>query len=217
MLSPTDPTGILFPADSVGILFPVVPAGIPFPLGPDHDGTLSPADPAGILCPADLAELVTLDGAGSADAGILFPAVVAEFPISMDPAGVLLPTDLAEFDTVGVVDMAVVGEVLPAVPDVFDSPDLVAMVGVDTVKTVEEIPMVYDDDCDIRDPRNDFETVDGMPVYYGGDFNDSAVKTLVILLMRIGWTGITLTLRMDVLGVSRMIGRPGCLVLHVPL
>ena len=24
-----------------------------------------------------------------------------------------------------------------------------------------------------KDPRNEFETVDGMPVYYGGDLNDS--------------------------------------------
>ena len=68
--------------------------------------------------------------------------------------------------------MAVVGEVLPAVPDVLDSPDLVAMVGVDAVQTVEGIPMDYGDDCDIWDPRNDFETVDGMPVCYGGDLND---------------------------------------------
>ena len=150
-LSPTDPAGILFPADSAGILFPAIPAEIPFPVGCDHDGTLSPTDPAGIL----------------------FPAVVAEFPISMDPAGVLLPTDPAESDTVGVLDMAVVGEVLPAVPDVFVSPDLVAMVGVDAVQTVEGIPMDYDDDCDIRDPRKDFETVDGMPVYYDGEVNDS--------------------------------------------
>ena len=28
-------------------------------------------------------------------------------------------------------------------------------------------------DSDMWDPRNDFETVDGMPVYYGGYFNYS--------------------------------------------
>ena len=72
----------------------------------------------------------------------------------------LLPTDPAEFDTAGVVDMAVIGEVLPAVPDIFNSPDLVAMFGVDVIKTGEGIPMDYGDDCDIWDPRNDFETVD---------------------------------------------------------
>ena len=55
----------------------------------------------------------------------------------------------------------------------FDSFAVVAMIGVDAVQTVEGIPMDYDDDCDIRDPQNDFETVDIMPVYYDGDFNDS--------------------------------------------
>ena len=150
-LSPTDPAGMLFPADYAGILFPAIPTEIPFPVGPDQDGTLSPTDPAGIL----------------------FPAVLAEFPISMDPVAAMLPPDPAKFDIGGVVDMAVVGEVLLAVPDVFNSLDVVAMVGVDAVQTVEGIPMDYGDDCDNPDPRNNFETVDGMPVYYGGDFSDS--------------------------------------------
>ena len=69
--------------------------------------------------------------------------------------------------------MAVVEEVHPAVPDVFVSRAVVAMVEVDAVQTREGIPMDCDDDGDMRDPRNDFETVDGMPVYYGGDFDDS--------------------------------------------
>ena len=54
-------------------------------------------------------------------------------------------------------------------PDVVHGCAVVAMVGVDAVHTGKEIPM----DCDMWDPRNDFETVDLMPVYYGGDFNDS--------------------------------------------
>ena len=90
----------------------------------------------------------------------------------MGPAGMLLPTDMAEFDTVGVVDVAVAGEVLPAVPDVFHRPELVAMVGVGEVVTLEGIP-VDCDDYEYKDPRNEFETVDGMPVYYVGDFYDS--------------------------------------------
>ena len=104
----------------------------------------------------------------------------------MDPAGVLLPTDPAEFDTVCVVEVTVVGKVLPVVPVVCDSPDLVAMIGVDAVKTVEGIPIDYGDDSDIQDPRNDFETVDGMPVYYGGDVNDSDCEDPHDLVMRIG-------------------------------
>ena len=46
------------------------------------------------------------------------------------------------------------------------------MVEVDAVQTGEGIMMDCDDDGDMRDPQNDFETVDGMPVYYGGDFDD---------------------------------------------
>ena len=41
---------------------------------------------------------------------------------------------------------------------------------------MEGIPVDYGDDCDdyeYKDPWNEFETVDGMPVYYGGDFIDS--------------------------------------------
>ena len=56
---------------------------------------------------------------------------------------------------------------------------VVAMVGIDALHTGEEIPMDCDADSDMLEiipripPRNDFETVDGMPVYYGGDLNDS--------------------------------------------
>ena len=40
----------------------------------------------------------------------------------------------------GVVDVAVAGEVLPALPDVFDRPELVAMVVAGEVETVEGFP-----------------------------------------------------------------------------
>ena len=93
---------------------------------------------------------------------MLFPAVVAR-----------LPADPSVFDTGSVVDMAVMEEVGPAVPDVIHGCAVVAMVGVDTVHTGEEILMDCDADSDMWDPWNDFETVDAMPVYYGGDFNDS--------------------------------------------
>ena len=103
---------------------------------------------------------------------ILFPAVLTEFPVLADPVVALFPPDPTVFDTGRVVDMAVVEEVRPAVPDVFVSRAVVAMVEVDAVQTGEGISMDCDDDGDMRDPRNDFETVDGMPVYYGGDFDD---------------------------------------------
>ena len=124
--------------------------GIPFPVDTDIDGMLSPTDPAGML----------------------FPAVLTEFPVLMDPVVALLSPDLTVFDIGSVMDMAVIEEVRPAVPDVFDSRAVVAIVEVDAAQTGEDIPMDCDADCDMQDPRNDFETVDGMPVYYGGDFND---------------------------------------------
>ena len=43
------------------------------------------------------------------------------------------------------------------------------MVGFDTVRMGEETPMDCDGECAEWDIRNEFETVDGMPVYYGGD------------------------------------------------
>ena len=149
-LSPTDPAGILFPTDSAGMLFPAIPAGMSFPVDPDIDGTLSPTDPAGVL----------------------FPAVLMEFPVLKDPVVAQLPAYITVFDTGSVVDVAIMEEMRPAVPDVGDSRAVVAMVGVDAVQIGEEIPVDCDDYCDMRDPRNDFEMVDGMPVYYGGDFDD---------------------------------------------
>ena len=79
--------------------------------------------------------------AGLADAGILFPAVTAGILISANPAGILFPADLAELDTVGVVDVAVAGEVPPTVSDVSDRTELVAMIVADGVETVEGIPV----------------------------------------------------------------------------
>ena len=148
-----------------------------------------------------------------ADAGILFPAVTAGIPISADPARILIfPADLAELDTVGVVDVAVAGEAPLTVPDVFDRPELVAMIVAYEVETVEGIPVDYSgdyDDSDYKDPQNEFETMDGMPVYYGGDLNDSDCEDPLILLTKIGWIGVFLTLHMDIVGFSRMTGGGG--------
>ena len=119
------------------------------------------------------------------------------------PAGILFPADLAELDTVGVADVAVAGVAPLAVPDVLDGPELVAMIVADEVETVDGIPVDYGgdyDDSDYRDPRNEFETVDGMPVYYSGDYNDSDCEDPAILHMKSGWFGVILTLQMDIVG-----------------
>ena len=110
------------------------------------------------------------------------------------------------------------GEAALVVPDVFDRPELVAMIVAGEVETVEGIAVKYGDDCDeYKDPQNEFETVDGMPVYYGSDFNDSDCEDPVILLTKIGWSGVIFTLWMDIVGFSRMTGRPSCLLRNVPL
>ena len=151
MLFPADPAGILFPADlaepaTVGVT-DLANAGILFPAV--LAGIPFPADPAWILFPADLAEPVTVGVADLADAGILFLAVPAGIPIPTDPAGIPFPSDLAEPVTIGVADLAVAGAPPLAVPDVFTELELVTMNVADAV-----------------------EAVDGIPVYYGGDYDD---------------------------------------------
>ena len=85
---------------------------------------------------------------------------------------VCMYADPTVIDARSVVDMAVVDEVRPAVPDVVHGRAVVAMVGIGPVHTEEECPMDCDADYDTWDPRNGFEMVD-VPVYYGGDFDDS--------------------------------------------
>ena len=70
-------------------------------------------------------------------------------------------------------DMDVTVDNCQTVPDVIWDRAVVAMVGLDTVRMGEETPMDCDGECAEWDIRNEFETVDGMPVYYGGDLYDS--------------------------------------------
>ena len=199
-LSPTDLAGILFPADPAGILFPAVPAGRPIP-----------PDPAVILFPADLAEPVTLGVTGLADAGILFPAV---------PAGILVPADSAELNTVGVADVAVAGEAPLVVPDVLDRPELVAMIVAGEVETVEGIPVENGDDCDdseYKDPGMNLRLWMGCPYITEVILMIRIVRIPVILRTKIGWSGVILMLQMDIVGFSRMTGRPSCLLRIIPL
>ena len=54
-------------------------------------------------------------------------------------------------------------------PDVSDSWAVVPVVGLDMAWRQEEAPMNCDDGDAEWDIHNEFETIDGMPVYYGGD------------------------------------------------
>ena len=51
--------------------------------------------------------------------------------------------------------------------NVIDGHAVVAMVGIDTAQMGEDAPMDCDSDYMERDILNEFETVDGMPVYHG--------------------------------------------------
>ena len=92
---------------------------------------------------------------------------------SKDPAITQLPANGPVGDNRDVVDMDVMVNNCPVAMDVSDSCAVVAMVGLDTVRMREEAPMNCDDECAEWDIRNEFETIDGMPVYYGGDLCDS--------------------------------------------
>ena len=70
-------------------------------------------------------------------------------------------------------DMDITGDICQVVSDVIDSRAVVAVVGLDMVRKGEETLMDCDGECAEWDIRNEFETVDGVPVYYGGDLYDS--------------------------------------------
>ena len=85
------------------------------------------------------------------------------------------------------------------------------MIVVDEVETVDGSPVDYGGDCDdsdCKDIRNGFETVDGVPVCYGGDGDDFGCEDPRDISARSGWIGVILALRMDIVGFSRMLGRP---------
>ena len=189
-VGPVGPDGMLSSSVIAGILILAVPAGLPFPAGPV--ATLSPSDfesagpvgPVGTLSPFDhveglspivpVGELSAVDPARRPPGGLqLVPAVWTEFPDRRDPVITQLPVEVPVGDNRDVVDMDITVDICQVVLDVIDSRAVVAKVGLDTVRMGEETLMDCDGECAEWDIRNEFETVDGMPVYYGGDLYDS--------------------------------------------
>ena len=84
-----------------------------------------------------------------------------------------LPADGPVGDIRHFVDMNVTMDSCPAALDIGDSRAVVVMVGLEVMRSSEEVPMDCGSDCVEWDIRNEFETIDGMPVYYGGDLCDS--------------------------------------------
>ena len=55
---------------------------------------------------------------------------------------------------------------------------------------------------------DEVETVHGSPVDYGGDGDDAGCEDLRDIIARSGWLGVILVLQMDIVGFTRMSGRP---------
>ena len=58
-------------------------------------------------------------------------------------------------------------------PDVVGTPAVVAMVGMNALPISNDTPLDCVDECTKWDNRDQFETINGMAVYYGGDLCDS--------------------------------------------
>ena len=164
--TPVPASGIPFPAGPVGMLSPSDFSSVG-PVGPV--GTLSLSDHVGVLFPT------VPDGKPSPvepdrnpPAGLV-PTVRTEFPDWKDPVVTQLPV----WNPGNMVDVDMTIDVRQAVPDVIDSHAVVAMVGFDTARMGADAPMDCDSDCAERDILNEFEIVDGMPVYYGGNLYNS--------------------------------------------
>ena len=91
---------------------------------------------------------------------------------SKHPVTSQLPADGPVGDIRHVLDMDVTMDSCPAALDICDSRAVVAMVRLE-VQGSGEVPMDCGNDCAEWDFRNEFETIDGKPVYYGGDLCDS--------------------------------------------
>ena len=105
--------------------------------------------------------------------GGLVPVVWTEFLDGRDPVSTQLPAEVLVGDYRDVVDMEVTVDSCQAVPDVVEDRAVVAMVGLDVIRMGEDTLMDCEGKCVEWDIHNEFETVDGMPVYYGGDLCDS--------------------------------------------
>ena len=123
-----------------------------------HRNRLSPvARPGKEISPADHSRRTT---------GELIPGICADPWACKDPVISFLPADRP-------VDMDVVRDSYLTVPAIGDCHAVVAMVGLEAAQRREEAPREYGDDCVEWDLRNEFETINVMPVYYGGDLCDS--------------------------------------------
>ena len=128
-----------------------------------------PLGPVGTLLPSE-------DGTGLfpiVPTGELLSVVAVPFPSERDPALTQLPAEGLVGKCTDVVYKSVTEHGGRSVPEVVATPAVVAMVGFDVMSMGEDTPLDRVDRCVEWDIRDQFETIDGMPVYLGGDLCDS--------------------------------------------
>ena len=189
-----DPGGTLSSSGLAGIMVPDVSAGLLSLIGPVKTlGELSPSDsdfvgpvgPTGMLSSSvcecarpvgPVGRLLPCDGVPIVPTGELSLVEAVLFPGERDPVITLLPAEILMGYCSDVVNMDVTESSCWAVLRGIGDPAVVAMVGLDMMLMGEGLQLHGADKCakcaewDIRD---EFETIYGMPVYYGGDLCDS--------------------------------------------
>ena len=214
-LSSTDLAGILFPAIPAGIPSSVRHVGTCGTLSRSDYNSVVLVDPGGTLssdsvCPtrmlsSSVCECTSLLGPVGllppcydgtelvpiAPTGELSSVEAVPFPGERDPVIKQLPAEMlvGDFGEVGSRDVP--GISCRTVPGGLGDPAVVAMIGLDTMPVGERIQFhgaSMNAEWDIRD---EFETIDGMPVYYGGDLCDSIGRIRGTLHMRKRWNIIT--------------------------
>ena len=191
-VGPVGPFGTLSPSDC----YPAGPAG-PYvaggPVGPD--GTLSPltsnhagpagrhvavipVGPSGTLSPSTSGSVILVDPGGSTllpgEGGPKFVLGAAvPLPAVRDPRVASSPGEVLVGDCDVITDENITRHDGWSDPEVVGSSSVVARVGSTALPRRTDTTLVCVDECTECDILDQFETINGMPVYYGGDLYDS--------------------------------------------
>ena len=138
--------------------------------------------------PAYVAKVVAADAASLADAGILFPADPVGTLSPTDQDGTLSPTDLAGYCS----GPTLLGRQCMGFPYI--------MVVIMTILIM-------------RTPGMKCRQWMGFPYITVVILTILIMRTPAIFFAKSGWIGVILTLQIDIMGFSRMMGRPSCLFL----
>ena len=184
-----DPGGTLSSSGLVGMVVPDVSVELPSLIGPVNTLgalSLSDSDSVGPMGPTGMLSSSVFECASRpvgtslpCDGGTgLFPIVLTgelssveavPFPGERDPVITQLPAEMLVGDCGDVLNRDVTGNSCWAVPGGIGEPTVLAMIGLDVMPMGEGVQLHGADKCVEWDIRDEFETIDGMPVYYGGD------------------------------------------------